>query len=193
MKLVGRTRSSSTVTARFAVAEAITLAIGFVGYWRRHGKQTMTGRRPSNRPLLGVIDSVMRRIDDERHMQRFTPRKPSSNWSKVNIAKVARLTEAGLMHPAGLAAFGARSEDRSGIYAFEQDEAAELPAEYEKRLRADAEAWAYWQASPPELPPNREHWVRGQEEETRDAPRAVTRTTRQGATHRPSLLGEART
>ena len=42
-------------------------------------------------------------------MQRFTPRRPGSNWSKVNVEKVAKLKEAGLMRPAGLAAFERRT------------------------------------------------------------------------------------
>jgi uncharacterized protein YdeI (YjbR/CyaY-like superfamily) len=58
---------------------------------------------------FGWIDSRANAIDDERYMQRFTPRRPRSNWSEINIAKVAKLTEAGLMRPAGLRAFEARS------------------------------------------------------------------------------------
>src|SRR5258708_15684286 len=52
---------------------------------------------------FGWIDSVARRLDDTRRVQRFTPRKPKSNWSAVNIKKVAELTAQGLMTPAGLA------------------------------------------------------------------------------------------
>ena len=143
----------------------------FVGFYKKAtGKQTMTWSQAVDEALcFGWIDSVMRRIDEERHMQRFTPRKAGSNWSTVNIAKVAALKEAGLMRPAGLAAFEARSEARSGIYAFEQKKAAELPAEYEKRLRANAAAWAYWQDSPPSYRRTASHWVvRAKKEETRE-------------------------
>jgi len=133
----------------------------FVGYFKKStGKQTMSWSQAVDQALcFGWIDGVLRRIDDERHMQRFTPRRPGSNWSNVNIAKVAKLKEAGLMRPAGIAAFEARSEKRSGVYSFEQQQSAELPAEYERRLRADAAAWEYWQASAPSYRRTATHWV----------------------------------
>ena len=54
---------------------------------------------------FGWIDSTSYRIDDEARRQRWTPRKPTSNWSAVNIAHVERLLAEGRMHPAGTAAF----------------------------------------------------------------------------------------
>ena len=79
-------------------------------------------------------------------MQRFTPRKPDSNWSKVNIAKMAKLTEAGLMRPAGVAAFERRRDDRTGVYSFERDEEAKLEPDQEQRFRANAEAWGFFES-----------------------------------------------
>ena len=70
----------------------------------------------------GWIDSVAQRIDEDAVRQRWTPRKPGSNWSTVNINAVAELTAAGRMQPSGLAAFARRREDRSGIYAYETRE-----------------------------------------------------------------------
>ena len=67
----------------------------------------------------GWIDSVAQRVDERSVRQRWTPRKPGSNWSTVNINAVAELTTAGRMRPAGLAAFARRREDRSGVYAYE--------------------------------------------------------------------------
>ena len=81
-------------------------------------------------------------------MQRFTPRRPQGNWSKVNVEKVARLKEAGLMRPAGLKAFEARTEDRSGVYSYENRHKLKLPREFEERFRADAAAWEYWESAP---------------------------------------------
>jgi uncharacterized protein YdeI (YjbR/CyaY-like superfamily) len=52
----------------------------------------------------GWIDSLVRRIDDARYEQLFTPRKPTSTWSRVNKDRVVRLIEQGLMAEAGLAA-----------------------------------------------------------------------------------------
>jgi uncharacterized protein YdeI (YjbR/CyaY-like superfamily) len=89
------------------------------------------------------------RIDEDSHMQRFTPRKPGSNWSKVNVEKMQRLTEAGLVKPAGLAAFEKRREDRTGIYSFERKEQAQLEPEQEERFKANPAAWEFFQAQAP--------------------------------------------
>ena len=86
-------------------------------------------------------------VDDASYTIRFTPRKAASTWSAKNIARVAELTEMGLMHPAGLAAFERRSEARSGVYSFEQEE-IELGRAYEQRFRADRAAWTFFQRQP---------------------------------------------
>ena len=101
----------------------------------------------------------MRRIDDERHMQRFTPRKPDSIWSKVNLEKMARLEAEGLVTPAGRQAFEARTEAKTGIYSFERDEPAEFPPAFADRLRADAAASDYFEAKPPWYRRTCVHWV----------------------------------
>ncbi len=144
------------------------LSVGF--YKKGSGRPSMTWSQAVDQALcFGWIDGRVNSIDAESYMHRFTPRKRGSNWSKVNIAKVAKLTEAGLMRPAGLAAFEARTEARSGIYAFEQDEPADLPPEFEERLRADAAAWEYWQASAPSYRRTATHWVMSaKREETRE-------------------------
>ena len=116
---------------------------------------------------FGWIDGVRKRVDDASYMIRFTPRKPSSRWSRVNVAKVAELSAAGLMHPAGLAAFEARTEE--GTYSYEQREAAAFDPERERRLRADAAAWAWFSAQPPWYRRTATHWVMSaKREETRD-------------------------
>ncbi|WP_394554873.1 YdeI family protein [Agromyces sp. MMS24-JH15] len=97
---------------------------------------------------FGWIDSVSQRIDDDARRQRWTPRKPSGNWSEVNIAHVERLTAEGRMHPAGLAAFARRREDRSGVYSFE-NAPRELPPEAAAKLAADAAAAAFWEIATP--------------------------------------------
>lgn len=89
----------------------------------------------------GWIDSSMHRLDDDTVRQRWTPRKPTSLWSKVNIALVAELTAAGRMQPAGLAAFERRRETPG--YSYEAPEQL-LPAEFEARLRADAAAASFF-------------------------------------------------
>src|ERR1700687_4943276 len=68
---------------------------------------------------FGWIDGVRRSIDHESYSIRFTPRKPRSYWSVVNIKRAHELTSQGLMHPAGIKAFEARAGERSGVYSFE--------------------------------------------------------------------------
>jgi uncharacterized protein YdeI (YjbR/CyaY-like superfamily) len=97
---------------------------------------------------FGWIDGKVNSVDEDRYTQRFTPRKPGSNWSKINVEKVAKLTEAGLMRPAGVAAFERRSEDTTGVYSYEQA-AKGLPPEYEQRLRANPGAAEYFDSRPP--------------------------------------------
>lgn len=63
---------------------------------------------------FGWIDGIRKRIDDRSYTIRFTPRKPRSIWSKVNISRAQELIEHGRMQPAGLAAFEARRENTSG-------------------------------------------------------------------------------
>jgi uncharacterized protein YdeI (YjbR/CyaY-like superfamily) len=92
---------------------------------------------------FGWIDSVAQRIDEDSTRQRWTPRKPSSNWSAINIASVERLIAEGRIRPAGLAAYAQRREDRSGVYAYENRD-RELPEEYAARLAADPAASAFW-------------------------------------------------
>jgi uncharacterized protein YdeI (YjbR/CyaY-like superfamily) len=78
------------------------------------------------------------------------------------------------MHPAGLAAFEARREDRSGVYSHEQDEPAVLSAEQEAELRANAEAWAFWEGQPPSYRKAATHWVTSAKKEETRAKRLAT-------------------
>ncbi len=142
-----------------------------VGMYKKHtGKQTMTWSQAVDQALcFGWIDGVMRRLDDERHVQRFTPRRPGSNWSKVNVEKMARLEAEGLVAEAGRSAFEARTDARTGVYSFEEGQDATLSAEYEERLRANAAAAEYWDRRPPWYRRTASHWVlSAKREETRE-------------------------
>lgn len=97
---------------------------------------------------FGWIDGKGKSIDDERWCIRITPRKPTSIWSAVNINKMEVLTKAGLMQPAGLAAFEKRKESKSKIYSHESEAKTLLPA-YEKQFKANKKAWDFWNAQPP--------------------------------------------
>jgi uncharacterized protein YdeI (YjbR/CyaY-like superfamily) len=142
----------------------------FVGMWKKAtGKQTMTWSQAVDQALcFGWIDSVMRRIDDERHMQRFTPRKPGSNWSKVNVEKMAKLEAEGLMTDAGRRAFEARTDERTGVHSFEAKDAAQLSPEFAERLAADTAASDYFEGRAPSYKRTAIHWVvSAKREETR--------------------------
>lgn len=107
----------------------------------------------------GWIDGVRKRIDEATYSIRFTPRKPASIWSAVNIAKVERLRQEGRMMPAGLAAFEKRTASRSAIYSHEQTETAELLAEELRAFESDPMAWAFFEQTPPSYKKRVLHWV----------------------------------
>jgi uncharacterized protein YdeI (YjbR/CyaY-like superfamily) len=116
----------------------------------------------------GWIDGVRQRWDAESFTIRFTPRKPRSIWSRVNVAHVERLIAAGRMAQAGLAAYGKRDEKRTGIYTFER-QAMELAPEYARAFRANAAAWAFFQGEAPWYRRTCTYWVMSaKKEETRD-------------------------
>ena len=117
-----------------------------VGYYNvKSGKPVMSWSESVDEALcFGWIDGVRRKIDEESYCNRFTPRKANSNWSAVNIAKVAELTEKGLMKPAGIAAFAKRKESKSKIYAYE-NELKQFSDEFEKRFRTNEKAWNFFE------------------------------------------------
>ncbi len=122
----------------------------WVGYYKKgSGLPSITWSESVDQALcFGWIDGVRKGIDDVSYMIRFTPRKPRSVWSAVNIKRVGELAGMGLMRPSGLAAFEQRAPERSGIYAYEQGDAVALDDASEQRFRANAEAWAFFQAQP---------------------------------------------
>jgi uncharacterized protein YdeI (YjbR/CyaY-like superfamily) len=94
---------------------------------------------------IGWIDGVRRAVDESTFSVRFTPRKPKSAWSAVNIARARELEAEGRMHPAGLAAFRARGKP---AYSYESRPRALAPA-YLAKLRAHPRAWAFFEAQAP--------------------------------------------
>jgi uncharacterized protein YdeI (YjbR/CyaY-like superfamily) len=96
---------------------------------------------------FGWIDGVRRSVDEESYTIRFSPRRPTSVWSTVNVKRVEVLKEAGRLTPAGLAAYEKRRENRSGIYAYEQ-RTAELPEVYARPFRRNRAAWTFFEAQP---------------------------------------------
>ena len=100
--------------------EASELQVGF--YRKASGRGGLTyAEAVDDARCFGWIDGVIRKLDDVSCTHRFTPRKSTSIWSLTNVRHVARLTAAGRMRPAGLKAFAARTAQRTGVYAFEQE------------------------------------------------------------------------
>ena len=133
------------------------LLVGF--YKKDSGRPSMTWPESVDEALaFGWIDGVRRRIDDVSYSIRFTPRKPASNWSAVNIGRVAELTRLGRMAPAGLRAFERRREDKSSIYSYENAPRTFEP-EDEKKFRANKKAWKYFSEQAPSYRRVAIYWV----------------------------------
>jgi uncharacterized protein YdeI (YjbR/CyaY-like superfamily) len=132
-----------------------------VGYYKKHtGKPTVQHTEAIEQALcFGWIDSIGRRIDDERHQVRFTPRRKGSVWSAINVAKVAELTAAGLMHPAGLRAFESRKPERVAVYSYEQPADAALDDAQTARFQGEEGAWRWFSAQSASYRRAAVHWV----------------------------------
>jgi uncharacterized protein YdeI (YjbR/CyaY-like superfamily) len=143
----------------------------WVGFHRKgSGTPSLTWQESVDEALcFGWIDGIRKRIDLDRYTIRFTPRKPTSNWSAINIARVKALTKQGLMGPAGLAAYAKRDFKRSAIYSYENRPKALAPR-YEKELRRNARAAAFFDALPPAFRKLMAYWVMSaKKEETRQS------------------------
>jgi uncharacterized protein YdeI (YjbR/CyaY-like superfamily) len=134
------------------------LLVGF--HKKGTGKPSITWPESVDEALcFGWIDGVRRSLNESAYTIRFTPRKPTSIWSAVNVARIAELTKLGRMQPAGIRAFAARTPERTGVYSFERKEAARLTQVQEKTLRANRKAAAFFDAQPPGYRKTAIHWV----------------------------------
>jgi len=138
--------------------QAGELLVGF--YKVGSGKPSMTWPQSVDQALcFGWIDGVRRGVDEERYTIRFTPRKARSTWSLVNIKRIGELLAAGVVQPAGIAAFERRETARSGIYAYEQ-RPRDVEPELEAKIRAaSSAAWSYFSAQPPSYRRAAQWWV----------------------------------
>jgi len=122
------------------------LLLGF--HKKSSGKKSVTYAEALDEALcFGWIDGVRKNFDETSYTIRFTPRKPTSIWSLVNVNHVERLKKGGRMHAAGLAAYERRTPERTGIYAFE-NRPRELSPKYEKTFRRNKAAWKFFQEQP---------------------------------------------
>lgn len=147
-------------------ADARELLMGF--YRKESGRGGITYPEALDEALsFGWIDGVRKRIDAESYTIRFTPRKPGSIWSAVNIQRVGELTARGLMKPPGLRVYAERDERKSRQYSYEREQAQLDPA-LDAALRANPKASAFFDAQPPGYRRITAFWVMSaKKEETR--------------------------
>jgi uncharacterized protein YdeI (YjbR/CyaY-like superfamily) len=139
-------------------ATASELLVGFhkVG----SGRPSMTWPESVDEALcVGWIDGVRKRIDDDTYQIRFTPRKPASIWSAVNIAKFEALKAQGRMTAAGEKAYAHRTAEKSKVYAFEQATTAELSPQELRAFKSQKAAWKFFEATPPSYRKTLLHWI----------------------------------
>jgi len=141
----------------------------WIGFWKKgSGKTGMTYDEAVLESLcFGWIDGQTNRVDDHAVTTRFSPRSARSNWSQLNIARVAELTQQGRMHPAGLAAFEKRRAPEPGAYTYET-RPADLPDDLSAIFRKNKVAWEFWRAQTPGYRKSMTWWVvQAKQERTR--------------------------
>jgi uncharacterized protein YdeI (YjbR/CyaY-like superfamily) len=138
----------------------------FVRCSKTHEAKGLTYRQALDEALcLGWIDGVRHGVDASSFSVRFTPRKPRSAWSTINIKRFQQLQAEGRVKRAGLSAFEARVKSH---YSFESRPRALAPA-YLRRFRSNARAWAFFEAQPPWYRRTSSFWVMSAKQlETRD-------------------------
>ena len=131
---------------------------------------------------FGWIDGIRKSHGADAYTIRFTPRKPTSTWSAVNVDRVKELTAQGRMSPAGLAVAALRTPERTGTYSYERA-AAKLAPEQDRLLRANAKASAFFAAQAPWYQRAAIHWVTS-------AKRDATKASRLAELIRDSAAGQ---
>jgi uncharacterized protein YdeI (YjbR/CyaY-like superfamily) len=140
----------------------------WVGFHKKGtGKPSITWPESVDQALsFGWIDGIRKSVDEGAYMIRFTPRRPTSKWSAVNVKRIAELSEQGLMQPAGRAAFEGRDLTKAP-YSYEP-RTGELDPAFEKRFKANRKAWTFFNAQAPYYRRTLCWWVMSaKQEETR--------------------------
>ena len=133
----------------------------WVGFHKKDsGKASLSWPESVDKALcFGWIDGLRRSIDETSYMIRFTPRKPRSIWSAVNVKRMKELTRQGRVSSAGVRAFEKRDGERTEIYAYEQRTGAELSGIHRRQFRANQGAWDFFCAQPPWYRRTASWWV----------------------------------
>ena len=147
-------------------AQATELWVGF--HKRGTGTPSITWPESVDEALsFGWIDGIRKSLGADAYMIRFTPRRPGSIWSVVNVKRAGELERLGRMRKAGREAFAKRSEAKTAIYAYEQ-RGRELEGAYAKKFKANTRAWKFFQAQAPWYRRTSSWWiVSAKKEETR--------------------------
>src|SRR5262249_31136851 len=118
----------------------------WIGYYKKaSGKGGLVYKQALDEALCyGWIDGVVKSIDADSYMQRWTPRLPTSNWSLVNTKRINELIAQGLVAQSGLKAFQERNPKKSGVYLYERKDVPLAP-EYQRRFKTDSRAWKFFQ------------------------------------------------
>ena len=120
------------------------------GLWLKIAKKGAAGTTISYSDALDValchgwIDGQKGRHDDEHWLQRFTPRKPGSNWSKINTERAAALIASGRMRPAGLREVERAQADGRWEQAYESQSRVTVPEDLARALAANERARAFF-------------------------------------------------
>jgi uncharacterized protein YdeI (YjbR/CyaY-like superfamily) len=139
------------------------LLVGF--YKVTSGRSNMSWSQSVDEALcFGWIDGIRKSIDTESYCIRFTPRKPTSIWSNINIKKVEELKVKGLMTKSGLDAFKNKKNLKSGIYSFENS-LSKLNDSFENMFKKDLSAWEFFMKQAPSYRRTIVHWIMSAKQE----------------------------
>ena len=156
----------------------------WVGFYKKHtGKGGLQYKEAVDECLCwGWIDGIKKRLDDEVYVHRMSPRTERSKWSRVNVDRYAELDAEGQIAEPGRAAYARFDPEKHPPYSFETAP-KKLAPEYQKRLEADAQAWAFFRDQPPYYRKTANFWVMS-------AKRESTRKRRLGTLIAHSRKGE---
>lgn len=131
-----------------------------VGFYKvKSSENSMTWSESVDQALcFGWIDGVRKSLNENSYTIRFTPRKKSSIWSAVNIEKMKKLSELGLMTDAGHLAYTYRTDAKSKIYSHEKEPEV-LTEEFEKKFQQNSKAWDFFNAQAPSYKKVMIHWI----------------------------------
>ena len=122
----------------------------WIGFYRKaSGRPSITWAEAVDEALcFGWIDGLRKTIDASSYKIRFTPRRPSSNWSATNIARMKALIREDRVRPAGITVFQRRTPAKSRVYSYENRKAARLSSAATKLFRAESTEWRFFQQQP---------------------------------------------